>query len=330
MTAGVGIRWLGRAARTILLATMTGTPAALGAPLPAPAPSPQAPVPKQPNGSQPQSLWSEFIKRAEDVLQGRQLVDVTEAGGTRGLRDVAQQAAIQQAELAVPLVIAQTDMGSSVVIRVDSDHAWAWLVTNQHVVDQPIRRNNKDYVFLLFYSPALVGPPFDKDQVGACKDHRATARCRAIFESFRDGEVIRTDKRRDLALLRVANPPANLKAVAQAQVGDVQPDDEVRFIGHPQGLLWSLSRGIVSQVRPDYAISPQGGGITVIQTDTAINPGSSGGPLLTTNLQLIGIAEGGALRPSTGSVDVPSPGLNFAIAVSEVQEFLNESAAQIR
>ena len=53
---------------------------------------------------------------------------------------------------------------------------------------------------------------------------------------------------------------------------------------------------------------------TVIQTDTAINPGNSGGPLINNDGEIIGIATFG---------DENAEGLNFAVASSEIVDFVN-------
>ena len=45
----------------------------------------------------------------------------------------------------------------------------------------------------------------------------------------------------------------------------------VAAFGHPHGLTYSASRGIISKVRYYH-------GIDWVQTDAAINPGNSGGP----------------------------------------------------
>ena len=48
---------------------------------------------------------------------------------------------------------------------------------------------------------------------------------------------------------------------------------EVAAYGHPNGLSFSASRGIISQLRTYN-------GDDWVQTDAAINPGNSGGPLI--------------------------------------------------
>lgn len=54
-------------------------------------------------------------------------------------------------------------------------------------------------------------------------------------------------------------------------------------VGHPYGLNYSTSRGVVS--RRDRVIN----GLKYIQTDTAINPGNSGGPLVNMQGEIIGV-----------------------------------------
>jgi S1-C subfamily serine protease len=59
--------------------------------------------------------------------------------------------------------------------------------------------------------------------------------------------------------------------------------DTVYAIGHPVGLAWSITRGIISA----YRAGPKG--ITYIQTDTPINPGNSGGPLVNERGEVVAI-----------------------------------------
>jgi S1-C subfamily serine protease len=307
----------------VILAAIAGTPLALARPDTSPPSSARTEAPAL-GDSRSKSLWTEFIGRASEVLKDRQLTYVTEANPMGAGPN--RRATYQQLALAVPLVIAQDGMGSSAAIRVDSDRATAWIITNQHVVEHPFRRDGRDYVYLVFYSAALIGPPLTHEQIVRCASNpEVTKFCHTLHLSFRDAAVQHTDKRRDLALLRVDHPPKGLKAIRQSELESVQMGDGVTFLGHPQGYLWSLSAGTVSQVRPGFSLSEDESGITIVQTDTAINPGSSGGPLLATDMKLIGIAEGGALLNGTGIIEVPASGLNFAIAVNEVQNFLTES-----
>jgi len=60
---------------------------------------------------------------------------------------------------------------------------------------------------------------------------------------------------------------------------------DVYVIGHPVGLGWSVSRGIISGYREPGEISPS----PLIQTDAAISPGNSGGPLVNRHGDVLGI-----------------------------------------
>jgi len=59
--------------------------------------------------------------------------------------------------------------------------------------------------------------------------------------------------------------------------------EEVYTVGHPFGIGWSITRGIVSQKHKF------GTGEVYWQTDASINPGNSGGPLFDENGKLIGL-----------------------------------------
>ena len=73
---------------------------------------------------------------------------------------------------------------------------------------------------------------------------------------------------------------------------------EVAAYGHPKGLSFSASRGIISQKRYKY-------GADWLQTDAAVNPGNSGGPLISLkNGQVVGMNALGLKN---------SKGLNFAV-----------------
>jgi S1-C subfamily serine protease len=128
--------------------------------------------------------------------------------------------------------------------------------------------------------------------------------------------VLKTDPVRDLALLQVISIPPDLTVLRLGSLPQVEVGQDVFAISHPEGLLWSYTEGVISQIRPNYALRAEGGKIhkaTYIQTQAVASPGSSGGALFDYNGRLIGI-----IALSFG------PGLNFAIAVNEVQGFLSQ------
>jgi serine protease Do len=122
-----------------------------------------------------------------------------------------------------------------------------------------------------------------------------------------DAEVIGTDERSDLALLRV--DAKDLPILKMASSDDLKVGEWVLAIGSPFGLDYSVSSGIVSGIGRSIR---DGGGSTYvpfIQTDVAINPGNSGGPLFNMSGEVVGI-NSQIYSPSGGSV-----GLSFAIPV---------------
>jgi len=92
---------------------------------------------------------------------------------------------------------------------------------------------------------------------------------------------------------------------------------EVQALGHPKGLKFSMTAGIISSVRKmssTYSVTNDEN-ILFIQTDAAINPGNSGGPLFYNDF-VVGVNTQGLAKDQT-------EGLNFAVHVEEVQKFLN-------
>ena len=67
----------------------------------------------------------------------------------------------------------------------------------------------------------------------------------------------------------------------------------VAAYGHPKGLKFSASRGIISKQRFLY-------GKEVIQTDAAINTGNSGGPLINLETGLIVGVNKSTIKKSSG------------------------------
>jgi serine protease Do len=122
------------------------------------------------------------------------------------------------------------------------------------------------------------------------------------------GKVIKRDADADLALIRVA------AAVPALQLGDTQlkPGQTVEAIGHPKGLNYSLTRGVVSAVRKNRV--PGMRDIVLIQTDAAINPGNSGGPLLD-GQTVVGI---NTLKFRAAE------GIGFAVHAQEIRRFIAE------
>lgn len=91
-----------------------------------------------------------------------------------------------------------------------------------------------------------------------------------------------TDRKHDLAFLQP--PPATqLNEIRLGTSENLKDGDTVLAIGHPFGLNYTATQGVVSKV--DRIRD----GLKYIQIDAAINPGNSGGPLVNMNGEVIGI-----------------------------------------
>lgn len=127
--------------------------------------------------------------------------------------------------------------------------------------------------------------------------------------------VVGTDQAHDLAVIQIKAPdlvPATLGDSRNLQVGQ-----KVYAIGNPFGLSGTMTRGIVSSIRP--VREPNGAMIDeAIQTDAAINPGNSGGPLMNWHGDVIGINT--MILSNVGQ----NAGIGFAIPINTAKAVLND------
>jgi S1-C subfamily serine protease len=129
-------------------------------------------------------------------------------------------------------------------------------------------------------------------------------------------KVVGTDRAHDLALLQIEAP--NLEPVTLADSADLNVGQKVYAIGNPFGLAGTMTRGIISAIRPIKSAS--GSPIEdAIQTDAAINPGNSGGPLLNSRGEVIGI---NTMIASNGADQ--SSGIGFAIPINTAKAVLSD------
>ena len=147
------------------------------------------------------------------------------------------------------LVDARADYrGSASVIGHDSQGA-AYLLTNRHVVRQPVRKGSA-----VAYRVRFTGSP----------DEAA--------------ELDFVSEKSDLALLRIARPAAPRPALVLRPRAALLVGQRVFALGSPHGLEHTFTAGIISALREDY-----------LQTDATAAPGSSGGPLLDAQGRLAGV-----------------------------------------
>lgn len=119
-------------------------------------------------------------------------------------------------------------------------------------------------------------------------------------------EVIGTDAKTDLALLKV-EPPTPLPFAPWGDSEASRVGDWIIAIGNPFGLGGSVSAGIISARARNLDSGPYD---EYLQTDAAINRGNSGGPMFNLDGEIIGVNTA-IISPTGGSV-----GIGFAIPSS--------------
>lgn len=96
-------------------------------------------------------------------------------------------------------------------------------------------------------------------------------------------EILYLDPSMDVAFLHPESKLSDAESVALKPPADISNGDTVTAIGHPHGLKFTTTQGIVSKVNRLFS------GLKYVQTDAAINPGNSGGPLIDGEGNIIGI-----------------------------------------
>jgi serine protease Do len=158
------------------------------------------------------------------------------------------------------------------------DRERGWILTNSHVAKK---------------SPARVDVAF-------------------VDEDYQPAKRVYIDPHFDMAVIAVppdripkAAQPAALACNDEGSVGKA-----VAAFGHPYGLRFSGTRGIVSAMR--YRLASER-----LQTDAAINPGNSGGPLIELN-------DGKIIGINFASIAAPTAqGVHFAVPARHICRILD-------
>lgn len=172
------------------------------------------------------------------------------------------------------------------------------ILTNNHVID------DAESVYVALYPPG--------------------GRRELTPEDLHEARVLRYDEVADLALVKMVKPPEGLRPLPFGDFSALKVGEEVHAIGHPLGNTWTYTKGVVSQIRDGYRWTDSSGALraaSVIQTQTPISPGNSGGPLIDGNGRMVGVN-------TFGSANAQAQGLNYAVAVTEVERFLSTSGTR--
>jgi hypothetical protein len=232
---------------------------------------------------------------------------------------------------ATVIVTTEQGMGSGVIV----DPA-GWVLTNYHVVDGGKTEDFKIKVSV---------------EIGQMKDGRME-RTGKLYDAY----VHKADPVRDLAVVKIVNPPPNLPAIKVAKK-DIEIASPVLTVAHASiGFLWAAkgcqvsavgekSKDLASLVMLDCKkkegedpeesekaatqcqernqrihdlINSQQQGL-VIQSDCSITHGDSGGPLVNTAGELVGLNQ---------SIKFDKTTTSFHVHGSEIREFLAKIPAK--
>jgi S1-C subfamily serine protease len=127
----------------------------------------------------------------------------------------------------------------------------------------------------------------------------------------------------DLAVIKLEDPPKDLKPAAWADSSRLKVGRIVMAMGNPLGFSSSVTEGIVSAT--GRTVSEGSGGsaaiANAIQTSAAINHGNSGGALVDLDRQVVGIPTLAAADPQSQAT---APGIGFAIPANTVKHIADQ------
>jgi putative serine protease PepD len=176
--------------------------------------------------------------------------------------------------------------GTGVIVSKEPNGDY-WILTNAHVLG-----------FYAMQQSDLDGQPELAAHAVEVRFHDGTT---APVTELLDHEAY------DFSMIRVPGATGDYPVAACATdlpaVGD-----PVYAMGHPMGLEYTFTTGMVSAIRDVNSGGPAP--FHVIQTDTAINPGNSGGPLLDQYGLCTGI--------NTEIIAGQQQGLNFAYSTADI------------
>lgn len=140
-------------------------------------------------------------------------------------------------------------------------------------------------------------------------------------------QIVGTDTTTDLAVIKLDNPPSDLKPVTFADSDKLAVGEAIMAIGNPLGYDDTATTGIVSALNRPVSVMDDSNKTQIItnavQIDAAVNPGNSGGPTFNAAGEVIGINSSIA-STATSSSEAGSIGIGFAIPANLVKRVANE------
>ena len=132
----------------------------------------------------------------------------------------------------------------------------------------------------------------------------------------KDLALLKIDGEKDLPVLKLSKDSIANIGEQVLVYGYPEPVSNNTYISSEAAIEPTLTSGIVSAVKKSV------GGWPVIQMDAAISHGSSGSPVCNGKGEVIGVATFGSLEQGSSNL---SSSFNFAIPVSVVNDFLNDT-----
>ena len=164
------------------------------------------------------------------------------------------------------------------------------ILTNAHVVE--------DYIFYCFLQSEYVNRAY------SCKLTATN-----LEGNTYDLDWLGFDSEWDVAVLRIKGQSRKFTPLELSRDSG-KIGDSIFVLGAPEGLEFSVTRGIISQKNRGSIRMPEDKAYSkYIQTDAAVNPGNSGGPMVNEEGKVVGMATYGYLI---------SEGLNFGLQSEEI------------
>jgi serine protease Do len=151
----------------------------------------------------------------------------------------------------------------------------------------PLVDRTKDVVVRLHSDIGALCSGIVVSEVRVLTNKHCTEGATEFKVKFHDGQIVAgkvfgISEDIDIAIIQI--PQTRVSIAVFADSNTVKVGDSVVAIGHPYGLDWTVTSGIVSAL--ERVIFPFG---VFLQHDASINPGNSGGPLFNILGEVIGV-----------------------------------------